>query len=193
MMSGAARRGWRLTAVAMSTGSVQKSVRQSGMAGFTYIGLMILIAVAGVGLAAVGQIWHTEAQREREKELLFIGNQFRQAIGSFYESSPGKVKEYPLTLDVLVQDVRAPEMRHHLRRVYRDPMTGEADWGLVSENGRVIGVYSRYSGRPINQTIGGGAADNPETRTYSDWKFVFRPQPVRQEPQQLPEAGTAEP
>ena len=36
-------------------------------------------------LAGAGQLWRTEAQREKEKELMFIGEQFRLAIGSYYE------------------------------------------------------------------------------------------------------------
>lgn len=51
--------------------------------GFTYIGVLMLVAIAGIGLAGVGIVWHQDAQREREKELLFIGDEYRQAIGSY--------------------------------------------------------------------------------------------------------------
>lgn len=51
--------------------------RQSGV---TYLLLLFVIAIMGAGLAATGVIWHQLAQRDREKELLVVGDQFRQAI-----------------------------------------------------------------------------------------------------------------
>ena len=42
--------------------------------GFTYIGLLIAIAVMGVGLAAAGPVSRTLQLREMEKELLFAGD-----------------------------------------------------------------------------------------------------------------------
>ena len=54
--------------------------RRPRHAGFTYVGLLIAVAVLGVGLAAVGQVWSTAAAREKERELLFVGNQYRAAI-----------------------------------------------------------------------------------------------------------------
>ena len=34
----------------------------------------------GVALAGTGMVWHTQVRREKERELLFVGNQFRRAI-----------------------------------------------------------------------------------------------------------------
>ena len=49
-------------------------------AGFTYIGILLAMALFGVALAATGDVWRTAAQREREQELLFVGSQFRSAF-----------------------------------------------------------------------------------------------------------------
>jgi hypothetical protein len=46
-----------------------------GETGFAYLVLLGFVAVAGIGLAALAQVWSTAAQREREAELLFIGHQ----------------------------------------------------------------------------------------------------------------------
>src|SRR5688572_24513073 len=62
--------------------------------GFTYLGLMLVVAVMGGGMAAFGELYSHAAQREKERELLFVGNQFRQAIASYYNKSPG-TKAYP--------------------------------------------------------------------------------------------------
>jgi type II secretory pathway pseudopilin PulG len=68
--------------------------------GFTYVGLLIGIAIIGAGLASVGQVWHTTLKHEREKELLFIGNQFRQAINRYHVVNGS----YPATLEALLLD-----------------------------------------------------------------------------------------
>jgi hypothetical protein len=49
--------------------------------GFTYIGFLIFVAVAGAGLAAYAEIASHAAQREKEAELLFRGNAYQAAIG----------------------------------------------------------------------------------------------------------------
>ena len=65
--------------------------RQAGsrQAGFTYLTVMFVVAILLGGLAIVGEIWETSARREKEAELLFIGNQYRRAIGLYYLATPG--------------------------------------------------------------------------------------------------------
>jgi type II secretory pathway pseudopilin PulG len=96
----------------------------------------------GIGLAAAGVVWSEVSQREKERELLFVGEQFRKAIQQYYESGIAE-KKYPPNLEALLQDPRFPSIRRHLRRVYLDPMSGTAQWGLVrAPDGGVMGVYS---------------------------------------------------
>ena len=143
--------------------------------GFTYIGLLIAVALMGIGLAAVGQVWSTVAKRERERELLFVGAQFRQAIGSYFESSPG-VKRYPRRLEDLLEDQRFPVIKRHLRRIYLDPITGKPDWGLMTQGDQILGVYSQSPGKPV-KTDNFDPADSSfaGSNAYSDWRFVYAP------------------
>src|SRR6187549_538427 len=104
-------------------------------AGFTYIGILIAMALFGVALAATGEVWRTAAQREREQELLFVGNQYRQAFMNYYAGTPAGKPRFPRTLENLVEDNRFPVTRRHLRRVYADPMTGKPDWVLLDAPG----------------------------------------------------------
>jgi len=133
--------------------------------GFTYVGLLVAVALVGFGLALVAQVWSTTSKRERERELLFVGSQFRQAIGLYYESSPG-VKQYPRSLDDLVEDKRFPVLRRYLRKIYLDPMTGKPDWGLVMQGDQILGVHSQSEQHPIkvaNFDAAGPTAQAPDT------------------------------
>src|SRR5688572_5387167 len=155
---------------AMSAGSREQ--------GFTLAGAMLLVAVLGAGMAAYGELASHSAQRDREQELLFIGNQFRQAIGSYYERTPGAVKQFPQKLDDLLQDKRHPMPQRHLRRVYLDPMTGSREWGIVKApgGGGIMGVHSLSQAAPIK--TGNFAARDAALEgagTYSGWQFAYVP------------------
>lgn len=145
--------------------------------GFTYLALLILVAAMGFGLAAVGEFTSHAEQRMKETELLFVGDQFRQAIGAYYESTPGIAKRYPQKLEDLLQDSRYPTARRYLRRIYVDPMTARAQWGIVAApSGGIMGVYSLSTAEPVK--VGAFAqADQAFTDSthYSDWQFAYSP------------------
>jgi type II secretory pathway pseudopilin PulG len=145
--------------------------------GFTYLAMLLTVAVIGVGLAGTGILWSQSHQREREQELLFIGNQFRQAIELYYQKTPGAEKRYPAKLEDLLEDKRYPVVQRYLRKVYVDPMTGDTRWGLVAApDGGVMGVYSLSKAAPIKS--GGFAARDQAfegAAAYSDWQFFYAP------------------
>lgn len=146
----------------------------AGQRGFTYMGLLLFIAIAGIALAVIGPVWHTEAQREKEKELLFVGDQMAQAIASYFQSTPGDVKQYPASLEDLLEDKRFPVIRRHLRRIYPDPMTGSTEWGLVKQQGRLVGLYSLSKDRPLKQDgFPERLASFSHAKSYQDWSFVY--------------------
>lgn len=146
--------------------------------GFTYLGLLLSVALLGAGLAAAGSVWSVHAQREREAELLFVGNQYRRAITAYYNDVPlGQRHRFPARLDDLLLDKRWPTTNRHLRRLYADPMTGSTDWGIVpAPSGGILGVYSRSSAVPLKrQGFGRHYEAFEDAATLQDWRFVFRP------------------
>lgn len=152
-------------------------MQRRAQAGFTYFGVLFLVAMTGLALASFATVTSFERQREREAELLFVGHQFREAIRLYYESSPGGRKRYPPDLQALLQDPRTPNIRRHLRRIYPDPLTGKAEWGLVeAPGGGVMGVFSLSTQAPA-KTANFEAADEGFTgaRAYADWKFTYVP------------------
>ena len=151
-------------------------IGKSAQSGFTYLFVLMLIVLIGMGLAAAGTLWKTDAQRAREVELLFIGDQYRQAIRSYYQLKPGQPR-LPQSLDELVEDRRDINIVRHLRRAYRDPFTGEAFALILAQDGQgITGVHSQSAKHPFK--ISGFSTENgafAEAKTVADWRFVFTP------------------
>jgi type II secretory pathway pseudopilin PulG len=115
--------------------------------GFTYLILLFALAIGGAGLAAAATAWTTAAQRQRELESMFRGQQIADAVGH-YRASGGGVG--PKTLADLLEDPRSPGTVRHLRRLYEDPLTGEADWVLLRDAQDAIeALHSRSTRRAV--------------------------------------------
>lgn len=145
-----------------------------GQRGFTYLWTLMLVAALGVGLSIAAESYATAARRDREQELRFVGREFRDAIRSYYQIQivAGK-HEYPPTLEALLRDNRFPGVRRHLRRIYTDPMTGSAEWGVVRVNGRVAGVHSLSDKTPLKQdNFEPDEASLRQRERYRDWVFT---------------------
>lgn len=150
-----------------------RSVQQ----GFTYLAALLLVAMLGSGLAAYGELASHARQREQEAELKWIGNQFREAIGLYYQRTPGTQKRFPGSLEDLLEDKRFLTRPRYLRRIYRDPMTGKTEWGLVqAPEGGIAGVHSLSESRSISvASLGSDGVTIREHRAYTEWRFVYEP------------------
>jgi len=147
-------------------------------AGFTYLTVLFALVVFGLGAAALGESWGAASRRAREAELIEAGGTFVKAIAAYRASSPGSAKSYPRHLDELLEDHRFVGVVRHLRRVVRDPVTGNAEWGLVqAPDGGILGVYSLSEQAPLRRQPLQlpGALPISGTR-YADWKFVAEAQ-----------------
>lgn len=113
----------------------------AGQKGFTYLWVLVAVALIGVGLAATAEVWVTSARREKLVQADWAGAQYAQAIGSYYEFSPGMAKMYPNSLAELLDDRRGPIVRRHLRAAYRNPFSIDGQWELVrAGDSRIRGV-----------------------------------------------------
>ena len=149
--------------------------------GFTLLALLFLIAGFGVAMAALGTLWHTHVQREKEAELLFVGDQYRQALESYRATRKAGEPSAPKKLEALLEDFHDLRLTRHLRKLYCDPFTGSDNWGLVhDEQGGITAVYSQSERKPFKTANFAtryeffSAAD-----TYSDWRFQADPIPVK--------------
>jgi type II secretory pathway pseudopilin PulG len=139
--------------------------------GFGYLMVLFAIAAIGIGLASTGEVWSASAQRERETQLLFVGQQFRLALASYRDRSPPGTPTAPTTLAELLEDRRFPMPVRHLRRLWPDPMSGTTDWGLVVAGGRIVGVHSRDEREPLRTAFAERDADLAGAAAYSLWVF----------------------
>jgi type II secretory pathway pseudopilin PulG len=141
--------------------------------GFTYLTLLFAVALVGLSLALTGEVWRTAALRDKEAQLVYVGVQYQRAIGRYYLGGPA---QYPRRLEDLLKDSRQAGTERYLRRLYPDPVTGKAEWGLVkTDAGAITGVYSLSAEKPFRTTGFGAGNDFSGATKYSDWKFVYDP------------------
>ncbi len=89
--------------------------------GFTIVGLLILVAIVNVMLAAAATSWITLDRRAREAELLFRGQAIARGIACHQAEH---ASEPLLRLEQLVKE-------NCLRRAYRDPMSRDGAWRIL--------------------------------------------------------------
>ncbi len=112
---------------------------------------------------------------------------YRNAIATCYQRTPGSIKRYPQKLEDLLTDPRYLNTQRYLRQLYRDPITGDKQWGLVAApQGGIMGVYSLSEGKAM-KTAGFRKEDAgfENSGRYADWRFTYEPPGIRGAPQPL--------
>lgn len=149
---------------------------RSPQQGLVLLAILLFILIATLAAGSMVQLYQTQTRREKEEQLLFVGDQYRRAIYSYFNTfPPGSARAWPQNLDALLNDVRFPTPMQHLRRLFPDPMTGQADWQLVSDGSGVIGVRSRSTLTPFKVSDFAHPYQNFEgTTSYADWVFAVK-------------------
>ena len=107
-----------------SRGDAELFRSRSRARGYTMVALLIGIAILMIGIAAVLPLASTQAQRDKEEELIFRGQQYVEGIRIFrkrFGRAPNSLKE--------MYEVRP----RSLRKLWKDPITDSNDWGLVTQ------------------------------------------------------------
>jgi type II secretory pathway pseudopilin PulG len=126
----------------------------------------------GLFLTVAARVWSTTEQREREKQLLFVGHAYRSAIGAYV----AHMGHYPLSLSDLLGTSDSAVPQRFLRQLYPDPLSGSGDWTLIMLPGGdgIMGVASSSPATPIKHAnfdpVDSAFAD---AATYRDWQFVY--------------------
>ena len=150
-------------------------MRNGRQRGFTYVSVVILVAIIGLTSAATLRLGSTLQRVSAEQELLNIGTEFSYALASYAAATPAGQPNYPQSFKELLKDPRFPQTRRHLRRIYVDPLTGKAEWGLVKANdkGGILAIYSLAKGTPVKvANFPARFASFEGKASFADWKFT---------------------
>jgi general secretion pathway protein G len=132
-------------------GRNKQSKSQGVEAGFTLLELIITLAILAILSLGTIPIARNIVRHEKELELKRTLREMRKAIDMYHrDCEQGKIGTldrkindgcYPVTLEVLVEGIpkAAPggiaasgEMLRYLRRIPKDPITGQDDWKFRS-------------------------------------------------------------
>ncbi len=152
-------------------------------AGFTFVELLVVIALVAIMASAVMPLAHVATQRQHEAELRRALREIRTAIDHYKDAAdsgqipPTSIRAgsegYPPDLETLVVgiatvgDSSTSHTLKFLRRIPSDPMTGKPDWALRAYEDKpeskswggqdVYDVYSKSEGTALDGT------------RYADW------------------------
>ena len=113
------------------------TTQNSSEAGYTLAIFVMVIAVMAIMMAAAVEIVSFQAQREREAELIFRGQQYVEGIRLYRQ----KYGRYPMRMKELWEaDPRV------LRQKWTDPITGSENWALSFKARRVKRSLCRVVG-----------------------------------------------
>jgi type II secretory pathway pseudopilin PulG len=129
----AARRGNRQCRDCASIRSAKDNIlmglrgqaERRGERGYAMAALLIALAIMAILLTVAMPVWRHEAQREKEAELVFRGEQYARAIALYKFKNAQVPNILPPSIDVLVTG-------RFLRKKYKDPMTKDGEFELVS-------------------------------------------------------------
>ena len=115
------------------------------------VALLMGMAVAAVYMSAALPAWRQQAQRQKEEELIFRGEQYARAIMLYQDKNRNA---NPPDIDILVS-------QRFLRKKWKDPITGEDFIPLgigVAHAGLRQASQARAVGQNQRTPAGGGPA-----------------------------------
>lgn len=119
---------------------MKMSSRSRSEGGYTLVALLALMSIVALFAMALAPSIHQQAQREKEKEAIFRGDQIADAIRDYYRyrrAMTGTVGDQalPSSMDQLLEGVPVPggaKRRQILRlSAARDPLTLEGEWRFI--------------------------------------------------------------
>ncbi len=152
--------------------------------GLTLIILLITLSVMEILLLAAYIPWKTVIKREMEKELIFRGNQYVEAIRIYQMKYPGR---FPSKIEELLE-------KRCIRKLYKDPFSEDGDWDLIVPSARIAPGSERGGAQKIviipNKLLAkypqpvqiiGVVSSSPERsfkiycggETYNKWFFYY--------------------
>ena len=109
----------------------------SGEGGYALVALLAVMSLLALFAIAAASNVKQQAQREREKEAIFRGEQVADAIRSYYRSRGGQgVNSLPTNMDQLLEGIQIPGRTKKLQilraAAAKDPLSRSGEWKLIS-------------------------------------------------------------
>ena len=139
-----------------SSGRVQGRTAP-GKDGYALLIVMMMATLLLISLSAALPNIYVEGQREKEKELIFRGEQYARAIVLFHK----QFNRYPHSIKELLHT----NNMSFLRRAYRDPMAKNGKWRYIHATANGIILDSKLLGKPGQSKQSNGLNSNANSNT----------------------------
>jgi type II secretory pathway pseudopilin PulG len=116
--------------------------------GFTLAGVMVIMTIMMIFVAyTVPRQWSAVLQRDRERQTIFIMQQYAKAIDAFEK----KNHALPVNISQL-KGARRPRFVRGPTAEWIDPLTGEVDWLIIPQSAAGAAGGPPPPGQPQTQT-----------------------------------------
>jgi len=121
--------------------------------GYALVSLLLVMSLLALFALGAAQNIRQQAQREREKEAIFRGEQVADAVRAYYRYRGAQgVNSLPTSMDDLLQGIPRGTKKLQILRVEaaRDPLSSSGEWKLVGPTSQDVGAFVKsltvYSG-----------------------------------------------
>jgi general secretion pathway protein G len=150
--------------------------------GFSFVELIIVTTIVMILASAVQPLARVTITRQKEAELRRALREMRTAIDKFKDAADAQMipptelragsEGYPPDLETLVEGVSVVNdatgrKLKFLRRVPKDPMTGETEWGMRSYQDRPDSTS--WGGQNVFDVYSLSTATGLDGTKYSEW------------------------
>jgi general secretion pathway protein G len=172
-----------MKAVARQEGKRKRS-RRGSQAGFSLVELIVAFTILLILTTMAVPLARFQVRREREKELRADLREMRDAINKYKDvCDQGKIQAgdpenycYPPTLEILVEGVKLTNTisgsgqtgkLKFLRRIPKDPMTGDTEWGKRSMQDEP--TSDSWGGQNVFDVFSKTMDKDGNGKSYSEW------------------------
>lgn len=118
-------------------------------AGYTLVALLALMTVLALFAAAAAPSIHQQAQRDREVEAIYRGEQMAEAIRLYYSYQQRRLGSgdaaLPTSIDTLLEGVPSGTKKVQVVRpsAARDPLSSDGEWRLIRPRSAALSDFQQ--------------------------------------------------
>lgn len=116
--------------------------KRRGEQGYVLVALIALMTILALMLIAVAPSVRQQAQREREIEAIFRGEEVAQAIRVYVRATGGRL---PTSMDQLLEGIPRGTQKVQILRAAaaRDPLSSSGEWRLIRPGSQALLDFQR--------------------------------------------------